>query len=96
MTALPSGLVSFLMSDIERSTDLVRRLGRERYERVLREHREIISGAVGAYGGTVVDNQGDSTFAVFARASDAVRAAAHAQHELEAGEWPDDAVHPHG
>ena len=92
MSDLPSGLVSFLMSDIERSTDLVRQLGRERYEGVLRDHRAIISGAVEKLGGRVVDSQGDSTFAVFARASDAVRAAARAQQDLVACEWPDDAV----
>jgi DNA-binding NarL/FixJ family response regulator/class 3 adenylate cyclase len=92
MSTFPSGLVSFLMSDIERSTDLVRQLGRERYERALREHRAIISDAVTAFGGRLVDAQGDSTFAVFERASDAVRAAARAQLELEAKEWPNDAV----
>jgi DNA-binding NarL/FixJ family response regulator/class 3 adenylate cyclase len=90
VSGLPAGLVSFLMSDIERSTDLVRQLGRERYEGLLHEHRTLIADAVEAFDGRVVDNQGDSTFAVFARASDAVRAAARAQLELEAAEWPDD------
>jgi DNA-binding NarL/FixJ family response regulator/class 3 adenylate cyclase len=89
---MPSGLVSFLMSDIERSTELVRQVGRERYEELLRAHRAIIENAVDAYGGRFVDSQGDSTFAVFARASDAVRAAARAQQELEEGDWPDDVV----
>ena len=84
MTGLSSGLVSFLMSDIARSTELVRQLGRERYEDVLREHRGIIAAAVEELGGHVVDVQADSTFAVFARASDAVRAAARAQLALEA------------
>ena len=83
MTELPSGLVSFLMSDIERSTELVRQLGRERYEVLLRDHRTIISEAVEEFEGRLVDAQGDSTFAVFGRASDAVRAAARAQRELE-------------
>jgi DNA-binding NarL/FixJ family response regulator/class 3 adenylate cyclase len=78
------------MSDIERSTDLVRQLGRERYEGLLHDHRTLIADAVEAFDGRIVDNQGDSTFAVFARASDAVRAAARAQLELEAAEWPDD------
>jgi DNA-binding NarL/FixJ family response regulator/class 3 adenylate cyclase len=80
------------MSDIERSTDLVRQLGRERYEEVLRDHRAIISTAVEAHGGLVVDTQGDSTFAVFGRASDAVRSAATVQREIEDAEWPDGAV----
>jgi DNA-binding NarL/FixJ family response regulator/class 3 adenylate cyclase len=92
MSGYPSGLVSFLMSDIERSTELVRQLGRERYEELLLAHRAIIAGAVEAFDGRFVDSQGDATFAVFARASDAVRAAATAQRELEAGEWPDDAL----
>jgi DNA-binding NarL/FixJ family response regulator/class 3 adenylate cyclase len=80
------------MSDIERSTELVRQLGRERYEELLHAHRAIIVNAVEAFDGRFVDSQGDSTFAVFARASDAVRAASRAQQDLEDGEWPDDAL----
>ena len=92
MSTLPAGLVSFLMSDIERSTDLLRRLGREPYEGLLRSHRAILSDAVEAFGGCLVDSQGDSTFAVFGRASDAVSAAARAQRELDEGEWPEGAT----
>ena len=92
MSAFPSGLVSFLMSDIERSTDLVRQHGQQQYEQLLLEHRAVILEAVETYAGKIVDTQGDSTFAVFARASDAVRAAATAQRELDQRAWPDDAV----
>ena len=90
MRALPSGLVSFLMTDIERSTELLRRLRRERYEELLRAHRAILSDAVEAFAGRIVDSQGDSMFAVFGRPSDAVRAASAAQYALETAVWPGD------
>ena len=48
MTTLPSGLVSFLMTDIERSTELLRRLGRDPYEQLLVTHRELIASAIEA------------------------------------------------
>jgi DNA-binding NarL/FixJ family response regulator len=90
MSDLPAGLVSFLMTDIERSTELLRRLGRDRYEAVLVEHRAILEGAVTGFSGHTIDNQGDSTFAAFDRPSNAVRAAAAAQEALDAAKWPDD------
>jgi DNA-binding NarL/FixJ family response regulator/class 3 adenylate cyclase len=92
MSELPSGLVSFLMTDIEGSTALLRRLQKDRYREVLDAHRSILTGAVETFGGRVVDAQGDSTFAVFGRPSDAVRAAAAAQQALEAAAWAEDAA----
>ena len=89
MSMLPAGLVSFLMTDIEGSTKLLRRLGKGRYEELLQEHRAILANAVEEFSGHMVDTQGDSTFAVFDRPSNAIRAAAAAQRALGASEWPD-------
>src|SRR5262245_27678168 len=86
---LPSGTVTFLFTDIEGSTALVRRL-RERYHDVLATHQELVRGAVAEAGGAEIDTQGDSFFFVFPRARDAVLAAANAQRALAANEWPDD------
>jgi len=72
MSALPSGLVTFLMTDIEASTELLRRVGRERYAELLETHRAILAESVQAFGGHLVDSQGDSTFSVFERPSAAV------------------------
>ncbi len=88
---LPSGTVTFLFTDIERSTRLLERLGRERYAEVLARHRELLSGAVEEADGAVVDLQGDALLAVFSGAGDAVRAAVAGQRALGAEPWPDEA-----
>jgi YVTN family beta-propeller protein len=86
---LPSGTVTFLFTDIEGSTQLLKQLGRDGYESVLAEHAGILRAAFTAHGGQVVDTQGDSFFASFQTATDAVAAAVDAQRELEAAEWPE-------
>jgi len=92
MSALPSGLVTFLMTDIEASTELLRRVGRESYAKLLETHQTILVESVQAFGGHLVDDQGDSTFSVFERPSDAVRAAGAAQRSLAAAPWAEEAT----
>jgi YVTN family beta-propeller protein len=89
MPELPSGTVTFLFTDIEGSTTLLKRLGRE-YGTVLEEHQRILREAFAAHGGHEVDTQGDSFFVAFRRAKDAVAAAVDAQRDLAAHPWPDD------
>jgi class 3 adenylate cyclase/DNA-binding beta-propeller fold protein YncE len=89
MTELPSGTVTFLFTDIEGSTALLKQLGRDRYESALAEHAEILRGAFAAHNGQVVDTQGDSFFVAFRAARDAVAAAVAAQRELAARDWPE-------
>jgi class 3 adenylate cyclase len=86
---LPSGTVTFLFTDIEGSTELLKLLGRDRFERVLAEHDGVLRAAVAASGGWVVDTQGDSLFCAFRSAGDAVSAAIAAQRALAAHEWPE-------
>src|SRR5688572_15501965 len=90
MPELPSGTVTFLFSDIESSTRLLQELG-ERWEEALTAHNRILRESFAEADGREVDRQGDAFFAVFARARDAVAAAAAAQRELAAHEWPDGA-----
>ena len=78
---LPSGTVTFVFTDVEGSTRLLRELG-ERYAEVLAEHRRILREAFCAYGGVEVDAQGDAFLAAFARAGDALAAAEQAQTGL--------------
>src|SRR4249920_98977 len=87
MSELPSGTVTFLFTDIEGSTTLLKRLGPE-YGSVLADHERILRAAFGGHGGHVVDTQGDSFFVAFRRAKDAVAAAVDAQRDLAAQEWP--------
>ena len=85
---LPSGTVTFLFTDIEGSTRLVKALG-ERYHGVLEEHQRILRAAFDEYHGREVDTQGDSFFVAFRRARDAIGAAVAAQRELAAHDWPE-------
>lgn len=84
--ALPTGTVTFLFTDIEGSTDLLRRLGMDAYDTVLTEHSGILRQTVGAAvaGGREVRVEGDSFFVVFQSAPRAVAAAVAAQRALAA------------
>jgi predicted ATPase/class 3 adenylate cyclase len=81
---LPTGTVTFLFTDIEGSTRLLRELG-DGYAEVLAEHRRALRDAWRRHEGLEVDTQGDAFFVAFARASDAVAAAADAQLALADG-----------
>ena len=81
---LPTGVVTFVFTDVEGSTKLLHELG-EGYAAVLQEHRRTIREAFDAHGGVEVDTQGDAFFVAFARASDAVAAASDAQRGLSGG-----------
>src|SRR6476646_2004652 len=86
----PSGTVTFLFSDIEGSTRLLRHLG-PRYAEALAEHQRLLREAFDKHGGHEIDTQGDSFFVAFRRAKDAVAAAVAGQLALAAHEWPDGA-----
>ena len=88
MPALPSGTVTFVFSDIEGSTALLKRLG-ERYDNVLSDHRRLMREGFTELGGVEIDTQGDAFFFAFPRARDAVAAAVGAQRAHAAHEWPD-------
>ena len=82
---LPSGVVTFLFTDIEGSTKLLHELGAETYSGVLAEHRRVLREAFAAHNGVEVDTQGDAFFVAFPTAPDAVQAAWQAQGALAAG-----------
>jgi predicted ATPase len=84
MPELPSGTVTFLFSDIEGSTNLLRDLG-DSYADALAGHRDVFRSAFAEHGGVEVDTQGDAFLSAFARASDAVAAAAEIQSRLAPG-----------
>src|SRR5712691_8360508 len=87
MTDLLTGTVTFLFTDIESSTQLLKRLGK-RYGEALADHREILRASVGDHGGEEVDRQGDSFLFVFPRADEAAAAAIDGQRALSEHEWP--------
>jgi YVTN family beta-propeller protein len=88
MADLPRGAVTFLFTDIEGSTRLVKQL-RERYRDVLGVHQRLLREAFAAHEGHEIDTQGDSFFVAFASARDAVLAAVEAQLALSHNAWPE-------
>jgi class 3 adenylate cyclase len=56
---LPTGIVTFLFTDVERSTMLLHELGDEGYADALAQHRRIVRESCALGGGVAVDTQGD-------------------------------------
>ena len=90
MPSLPSGTVTFVFTDIEDSTALLRKLG-DGYAETLTEHRRIVRDVFGA-NGVEIDTQGDAFFFAFPRAREAVAAAAEVQRAHAVHDWPHDAA----
>ncbi len=87
-SALPTGTVTFLFTDIEGSTKLVQRLGSE-FRTVLEQHNRILRDAIHGAGGVDRGSEGDAIFAVFTTADAAVAAAVGAQRGLAEHGWPE-------
>jgi class 3 adenylate cyclase len=84
---LPTGSVTFLLTDIEGSTALLRALD-DGYASLLRDVRRVTTDAARPYGGYRVDAYGDEYLSVFERPEAAVRAAVALQRALGARTWP--------
>jgi class 3 adenylate cyclase len=84
MSGLPTGTVSFLLTDIEGSTRLLQEQG-DRYGQALAEHRRRLRTAFVRHAGIEVDTQGDAFFYVFRSAMEAVAAAEEGQASLSGG-----------
>ena len=87
---LPDGTVTLLFTDIEGSTQLIRRLG-SLYAGVQEHHRRLLRDVFSRLDGREVDTQGDSFMVAFQSAHDAVNAAAEIQRRLAVEPWPDGA-----
>jgi class 3 adenylate cyclase len=85
---LPKGMVTFLLADIEGSTELLGRLG-DRYAGLLADVRRLVRAAVRAARGHQVSARGDDVFAVFERAPAALEAALAIQRAMQAHAWPE-------
>jgi class 3 adenylate cyclase len=88
VAGLPRGTVTFLMTDIEGSTELLRALG-DGYAKLLREVRTLIRAGVRKAGGHEVDARADEFFAAFRRPAHALVAAVAIQRGLQERAWPD-------
>ena len=94
MVELPSGTVTFLLTDIEGSTALWERLPAEMRLTVAR-HDALLTESIERRRGAVIHNrgEGDSFFSVFSRASDAVAAGAFGSGSSAASGRPSRASH---
>jgi class 3 adenylate cyclase len=86
--ALPTGFVTLLMTDIESSTGLLRRLG-DRYGALLNDVRGILRAAVLQASGREIDARADEYFAVFEQPRAAIETAVVIQRALGRRAWPD-------
>src|SRR5688572_2803504 len=85
---LPKGQVTFLLTDIEGSTELLGRLD-DRYAPLLADVRRVVRAAVRHAGGREVDARADEFLAAFERAPAALEAALAIQRAMHAGDWPE-------
>jgi len=88
VAALPSGFVTMLLTDIESSTSLLHQLG-NRYGKLLRDVRALLTKTARASGGRVVETRADEFFAAFAEPAGALDTALAVQRELRGRRWAD-------
>jgi predicted ATPase/class 3 adenylate cyclase len=88
---LPTGIVTFLFTDIEGSTRLTADLGAARYGALLERHRQALRAGFEQHGGIEVGTEGDSFFVVFGTPMAALAAAADGQRALARTDWPAEA-----
>ena len=87
VSSLPTGNVTFLMTDIEGSTPLLRELG-DAYPGLLRDVRGVIRNASRRCGGRQVDVHGDELLVVFPKPGAAIEAAIDIQRRMSERAWP--------
>ncbi|MBM3460396.1 MAG: adenylate/guanylate cyclase domain-containing protein, partial [Armatimonadetes bacterium] len=90
MGPLPTGTLTFLLTDIQGSTRLWEHHP-DVMPGVLERHDALVRGCVEAYQGHVIRcrGEGDAIFAVFTNAGSAAGAVAAAQRALFAEPWPE-------
>ena len=80
-----AGTVVICFTDIVGSTELLTRLGDDRFDDLRRRHFDLLERQVEAHGGEVVKSLGDGLMLAFGSASDAVSAAVAMQRAIDAG-----------
>jgi class 3 adenylate cyclase len=88
---VPTGTVTFLFSDIEESSELLRRVGDAAFVVIRGDHRRLLRDAFAANAGREIDTAGDGFFVAFESARSAVGAAVSGQLALSRHTWPADA-----
>jgi len=89
-SSLPAGTVTFLFTDIEGSTELLKQL-KDQYASLLADQRRILREVFSRCHGKEVDSQGDAFFYSFSKATEAANAAVEVQLALAQYPWPEEA-----
>lgn len=90
-STLPTGSVTFLMTDIEGSTALLQRVGDD-YATLLSDVRRIVRRCVQRHDGHEVDARADEYFGVFRHPPAAVETALAVHRRLSERSWPEGVV----
>lgn len=85
---LPSGGITFWVTDVEGSTRLWE-AAPDTMRAAMQRHGELLTAAAGAHGGHVFKDTGDGVLVVFATADDALAAAVEGMLALEQEPWPE-------
>ena len=85
--SLPSGVVTFLFTDIEGSTRRLAEVGDAAYIDLLARESSLVLDAARAAGGVPFGSEGDAHFVAFASAAAGIRGAVAAQRALAAHDW---------
>lgn len=86
----PDGMMTIVFTDIVGSTEMLERLGEERWLELIQTHNQLIAEVVEEHEGSVVKTQGDGFMLAFSHASGALRCAAAMQQRMA----EHDAAHP--
>jgi predicted ATPase/class 3 adenylate cyclase len=86
--ALPTGVVTFLFTDIESSSRLWERAPDEMRE-ALAQHDALCRETIATRRGVVFKTVGDAVYAAFERPNDALEAAIATQRAMRSHSWPD-------
>ena len=86
MTTLPTGVVTFLFSDLEGSTRLLEAHGAATGQ-ALERHHELFRALMGDNNGVIFETVGDAVYAAFASPPNALAAALDAHRALKAEPW---------
>jgi predicted ATPase/class 3 adenylate cyclase len=86
--SLPSGRVTFLFTDIEGSTKILKRLPHTAAD-LFERHNDIVRHALRRHTGHEIRTEGDSFFVAYDDADEALASCSSVQADLAAEEWPD-------
>jgi len=87
----PDGMLTVAFTDIEGSTEMMERMGEDRWVDVMFHHNRIIRDCVDEHGGDVIKSQGDGFMIAFASASASLEWAVELQRTLSRYTAPDPA-----